>query len=137
MNRMTPVALALALAMSAGAAGASAQSGLSGEREINQGLFVLAVADKIRRACDGISARFFRAHGYTNDLKEMARARGYSREEVEDYLNDETEKAKMRARRNAYFEANGASNLDPESLCTLGRAEIARNSQIGHLLRAK
>ena len=60
-----------------------------------------------------------------------------SRAEIEAYINDDVEKAEMRERRNAFFKARGASNLDPESLCTLGRAEIARNSQIGYLLREK
>lgn len=130
-------ALALSFALSAGAAGASAGSGLANERDINEGLLVLAVADKIRRSCDAIGGRLFRAQGFANDLRDIAQARGYSRAEVDAYINDAAEKARVRARRNAYFEAHGASNLDPQSLCALGRTEIAQQSLIGHLLKAK
>lgn len=135
MKRLT--ALALSLVMAAGAAGASAGTGLKNESDINDGLLAIAVADKIRRECSSIGARFFRAQGFINDLKSLAEHRGYSQADIDAYINDDVEKAKMRERRNAYFEARGASNLDPESLCVLGRDEISRNSRIGHLLRAK
>ncbi len=128
---------ALALSLTAGTAGASAGAGLSDERDINEGLLVLAVADKIRRSCDAIGGRLFRAQGFANDLRAIAEGRGYSRAEVDAYINDDTEKAKVRARRNAYFESKGASDLDPQSLCALGRTEIAQKSLIGHLLKAK
>ena len=43
----------------------------------------------------------------------------------------------VRQRRDAYFTARGASSLDPESLCALGRSEIAGGTPIGRLLTAK
>lgn len=131
------VALILGLAVAGGAAAASAESGLRDEADINAGLLDLAVADKIRRECGDIGARFFRAQNYVNDLKEIAEERGYSRDEIDTYINDDAEEARMREKRNAYFEARGASNLDAASLCVLGRAEIAQGSRIGRLLRAK
>jgi len=139
MHRSVPSlsALILCLAISGGAAGASAGAGLRAEADINTGLLDIAVAEKIQRECGNIGARFFRAQRYADDLKAMARERGYSEAEVDAYIDDDAEKAKMRERRNAYFEARGASNLDPASLCKLGRAEIAQGSRIGRLLRAK
>ncbi len=116
---------------------ANAQAGLSNERDINAGLLVVAVADKIRRGCDSISARIFVARSYATSLKELASSRGYTDAEIEEYVNNSENKAAMRLRRNAYFESKGASNLDHESLCVLGRAEIAKQSQVGVLLKAK
>ena len=130
-------ALTLSLAILAGAAGASAGSGLQSEQDINEGLLALAVADKIRRSCGGIGGRLFKARGFANDLKSVAELRGYSRSEIDAYLNDDHEKAKMRERRNAYFQDQGASNLDSGSLCALGHHEIAKKSLIGELLKAK
>lgn len=127
----------LCLALSAGAAGASANPGLAHEDDINSGLFVVAVAEKIQRECDSIAPRFFAARSYLVRLKDMAAERGYSEREIDSYVNDDAEKAKMRKRRNEYFYARGASNHDPDSLCVLGHAEIDRQSQIGILLRAK
>lgn len=129
--------LFLTLALSTGTASANAQSGLSAEKDINDGLLVIAVADKIRRSCDSISARIFRARSYATNLKELAATRGYSNTEIDTYIENDDNKAAMRERRNEYFKSKGASNLDAESLCVLGRAEIQKQSQIGALLKAK
>lgn len=141
MRMMSSIALCLALASGAASASAGSgsytQSGLYDENDINQGLLVIAVADKIRRSCDSIRGRLFTARSYVNGLKDVAVSRGYSDDEIDSYINDSDGKAEMRLRRNAYFESKGASNLDHESLCVLGRAEIARQSQIGKLLKAK
>jgi hypothetical protein len=132
---IAPVILSLGLL--AGPAAANAQSGLAEDTVINDGLLVAAVADKIRRECDTISARYFRARAYLNDLRELAVERGYTEDQVDAYINNSDEKAKMRERRNAYFTSQGASNLDADSLCVLGRDEIARQTQVGALLKAK
>ena len=114
-----------------------AASGMANEKDINDGLLIAAIAEKIQRECRTIGGRLFRGRAYLNTLKDTANARGYSDAEIEAYINDDLEKAKMRERRNAYFRSKGASNLDPASLCELGHDEIVRNSQIGTLLRAK
>jgi len=72
-----------------------------------------------------------------NDLKDLALERGYTEDEIDAYVNDDAEQDKMRVKRNAYFKSKGASNLDPDSLCVLGREEIRKNSRIGSLLKAK
>ena len=133
MRLIYSMVLGIAIAVPA----AGAQADLANEKDINDGLLVIAAADKIRRACSTIGARFFVARSYIGQLKELAQERGYSEEEIEAYIYDKEEKAKMRERRNAYFNSKGASNLDPQSLCVLGRDEIARGSGIGKLLRAK
>ncbi len=127
----------LTLAISAGAAGANAKPGLKHEADINEGLLFIAAADKIRRACDGIGGRLFKAQSYANALKDAAADRGYTDDEIDAYINSSENKAEMRARRNAFFHSRGASNLDAESLCALGREEIAKKSRIGRLLKAK
>jgi len=121
----------------AGMVAADARADLYNETDINAGLLVVAVADKIRRECNGISGRLFRARGYVNSLKSMAEDRGYSQSEIEAYVNNSENKAEMRLRRNAYYKSKGASNLDHESLCVLGYAEIREKSQVGALLKAK
>lgn len=126
---------ALTLGLAAGASTASAD--LSGEGDINAGLLAVAAADKIRRECGDISGKFWTARSYANQLKGMAKERGYTDDQIDAYINDDAEKAKMRERRNAYFESKGASNLDAASLCRLGRAEIENRSRIGSFLRAK
>lgn len=137
MRVLKSLALGAVLAVSAATAQANAGPGLAAEKEINDGLLVIAVADKIRRECSDISARFLTARSYLGSLKDAAAGKGYTEAQINAYINDDAEKAKMRDRRNAYFKARGASNLDAASLCALGRAEIQKQSQIGLLLRTK
>lgn len=125
------------IALSLGGTAGAARADLAGERDINAGLLAVAAADKIRRECGDISGRFWAARSYANQLKGMAKKRGYSDAQIDAYINNDAEKAKMRERRNAYFKSKGASNLDPASLCRLGRDEIETQSRIGSFLRAK
>jgi len=133
--RMTSRGMA-ALAVAALVPAASAAS-LSQETDINDALFEIAVANEIRKECDSISPRIFTAIDRMNDLKAEARRRGYTDAEIDAYVNDKTEKRKMRDRRNAYIRAQGAVPDDGPSLCALGRTEISKRSRIGALLRAR
>ncbi len=115
-------------------------SGLPPLREvprIDDGLLAVGIADEIRKRCDGIDARMFRALRTLSDLKSEARAMGYSDDQIEAYVTSKAEKARMKARGAAYLAAHGASLQDTESLCALGRDEIAKGSQIGALLKEK
>ena len=137
MRMISTLVLSVALTTNAALAQANTLPGLQQEEDINTGLFVVAVADKIRRECGNISGRLFTARSYANALKDMASERGYSDDEIDAYINDKQNKAAMRERRNEYFFSKGASNLDANSLCVLGHEEIHKNSQIGLLLKAK
>ncbi len=95
MRLISSLILSASLVFGAGAA----QAGLSSEQDINDGLLVLAVADKIRRECGEIGGRLFTARAYSERLKEIAISRGYSEAEIDAYINDKVEKAKMRERR--------------------------------------
>ena len=112
-------------------------AGLQDETKINNGLLAVGIADEIRNRCDSISARTFTALGFLNGLKREARAKGYSNDEINAYTKSNAEKAKMRKRGQGYLAQNGASTSDAASMCRLGRAEIAKRSQIGVLLRAR
>ena len=63
-------------------------------------------------------------------------ALGYSDDEIRNYVESDVEKARMRKKGKAFLAANGVNPDDPETFCTFGRAEIAKNSAIGALLRA-
>ncbi len=105
--------------------------------EINDGLFAVAIAREIKDYCPTISARYFRAFTFLTSLKNKARDMGYSNDEIDAYVDNDEEKARMRERGEAYLAANGVSYDDPQSFCALGREEIEKSSQIGVLLRAK
>lgn len=105
--------------------------------EIDNALLDLGIADQIRKNCPQISARMFRAIGYVRNLESKAREMGYSNAEIEAYTDSKAEKARMKALGAAFFKARGVDTSDPQSYCTLGKAEIQKSSRIGSLLRAK
>ncbi len=125
------------IALSLGGMANAARADLAAEQDINAGLLAIAAANKIRRECGDLSGKYWAARSYVTQLKEMATSRGYTEAQIDAYVNDDTEKAKMRERRNAYFKSKGASNLDAASLCRLGREEIKNRSRIGSFLKAK
>lgn len=134
MQAMLAGMMGLGLVLGVPAAGAAS---LSQEADINQRLMELSVADEIRKRCETISARIFAGLSLMRDLKAQAMARGYSEAEIEAYVKDKEEKRKMRARADAYIRARGAAPNDGPSLCVLGHDEIAKQSRIGALLRAR
>lgn len=105
--------------------------------EINDQLFYGAVANEIDKYCDSISGRRMKAISVLWSLKSRANDLGYSDKEIRAYVESREEKDRMRARGEAYLAANGVSYDKPETFCTLGRAEISRNSAIGVYLKAK
>ncbi|MDU8910557.1 DUF5333 domain-containing protein [Aestuariicoccus sp. MJ-SS9] len=130
MRAIPGIALALVLA-----SGALAKVPLRDVAEIDNSLMAVAIADEIRKTCDGISARMFRALGVLNALKNHARDLGYTDDEIEAYVTSKAEKARMRDKATAYLAERGVVADDKSQLCAFGREEIARGGPIGDLLR--
>ena len=110
---------------------------LRADAEIYNGLFAMAVGDQIRRNCDTIDARMVRALTFARGLERRARSLGFSEPQIRAFLDSREEKDMMRAHVERYFAQNGVRAGEPETYCALGRAEIARGSQAGALLRAR
>lgn len=115
--------------------GALAKPSLRDVEPVESGLLAISVADKIRRECSQISGRLLKARGELYQLYEVARSRGFTDAEIEAYVNAESEKQRMRAKRDAYLAGVGVVKSDPETYCAAGRAEIRSESRIGALLR--
>ncbi|MEP2532831.1 DUF5333 domain-containing protein [Shimia sp.] len=130
------IVIAAASLVFAGAASASAKPPLRDVREIDDKVYYALVAYEIGEQCDSISARKLKGINDLWALGRRAKALGYTEAEIKAYIRSDAEKARMRARGEAYMEYKGVSYDDPETFCVLGRAEIERNSAIGVYLRA-
>lgn len=104
---------------------------------IDDAVFDVAVADEIRKKCPDIAPRLVQAYSLYRATRQHARELGYSDDEIEAYGDSDVEKARMRAKGDAYLRANGVVASDPQSYCALGRKEIQKSSRIGSLLRIK
>ena len=60
-----------------------------------------------------------------------------SEDQIEELVDNKTEKEKLRTRIRADLAERGASPENPEGYCTVGREEIAKDSAAGRLLRAR
>ncbi|WP_353472588.1 DUF5333 domain-containing protein [Salipiger sp. H15] len=135
MSKLRTAVLAATIGVVALPGTGMAKPPLGEVREIHDGLLAVGIADEIRNRCDTISARMLTAMSTLNTLKNRARALGYSRQEIEDYVTSKAEKKKMRAEGVAWMAKRGVAADDTAGLCRVGREEIARGSAIGALLR--
>ena len=134
--RMMMIAGLVASTLISSAGIAQAKRPLEEVTSITEGLLWIGIADEIRNTCPSISARMFRALNRINRIHNEAKSLGYTKDEIDTFRKSEANKAELRRRGEAYLEANGVKFDDPQTYCTLGRAEIAESSQIGTLLRA-
>ena len=102
---------------------------------IDDALLAVGLADEIRKECDNISPRMFKALRFVNGLRDKARNMGYTDAEIDAYRKSDVEKSRLKAEGKAYLAANGVIAGQPETYCALGRAEIEKSSQIGALLK--
>ena len=131
MKRFTTTCLALVMLATA----ASAKPPLREVREIDDMVMVIAIADEIRKSCDDIGARLIRAYATLNGLKSLAHEKGYSEDEVEDYVTSKDEKQRMRAKAEGFLADNGVRADDTAALCSFGKRQIQAQTEIGRLLK--
>lgn len=134
--RMMMIAGLVATTLMSSTSVAQAKRPLEDITSITDGLLWIGIADEIRNACPSISARMLRAMGRINSIQNEAKSLGYTKQEIDTFRKSDANKAELRRRGEAYLMANGVTLGQAETYCTLGRAEIAKSSQIGTLLRA-
>lgn len=132
---MIPRTLTAALLAATLATPALALESLSTEKHINDSLRAGRIGDVIRKTCPTIEARMFVVWAKIEDLKRYALDKGYTRAEIEAFLDNRAEKNRLKAEADAWLKAAGAVDGDVESYCKVGRDEIARQTLIGSLLR--
>ena len=103
-------------------------------KSINDGLLAVGLADEIRKNCGSISGRLIKGVSRLRSIHKSAVNMGYSKTEIETFVESRAEKNRLKARGQAYLKANGASLNNEASMCSLGRKEITKASAIGTLL---
>lgn len=126
-------AIVLGVAVIAGAT--AAKSDLRNEATITEGLIAAAIAYEVGDKCPDLSARIVQGVQFLWSLEAHARSLGYSRSEIDAYIHSDTEKDRMEALAWQRFAELGGVREDTATYCAVGKAEIAKGSQIGQLLR--
>jgi hypothetical protein len=118
-------------------AAAEAKPHLSDVAEVENILFAAAIAHEVSEKCPNLSARRMKAIAMAWQLRSRANDLGYSDAEIRAYVESDVEKSRMRSKGESFLKQNGVSYSDPETFCAFGRAEIAKSSAIGALLKAR
>ncbi|MEY1555061.1 DUF5333 domain-containing protein [Yoonia sp. R2331] len=133
LKRTLFAASTLAIVTVAGAS--SAKPALKDVAYVREGIIAAGIAYEISEECGDISARLFRGLSFLNGLKSHARDLGYTEAEIDAYIDDKAEKNRLEGIARARLADLGAVPGNAQSHCTVGRAEIAKGSAIGRLLR--
>lgn len=133
--RTIPIILASAIALAMAGGQASAQKDLSEVKYVTEGLIAVGIAYELSEVCGDLSARTFRGISYLNQLRSHARDLGYSNDEIKAFTDNEAEQDKLEAIARSRLVTMGAAPGDAASHCAVGKAEIAKGSTIGYLLR--
>ena len=130
-------AFLIALLISAGDVHADRYDVLRADQAIESGLLIIAIGDIVRDYCPSFEARRVRGVAFLNGLVNRARQLGYNLDEIRFYVENEEEKARVKARARQWLLQQEGDFERPETLCQIARNEIAKNTQIGRLIREK
>lgn len=132
---MTRPLLALALLCGAPAALAAQDLPPLGQVPvITEGLINTAIAYELDRKCDELEGRRLQGIAFLWSLESEARRLGYSRQEIQAFIDDDEEKDRLEAIARERLRGMGAVEGQWDTYCAVGREEIAKDSQIGKLL---
>ena len=110
-------------------------SDLSKETEISEGLIAAGLAIELARVCDDLDVRMVRGALFLRGLEQRASQMGYSDAEIDEYIDDSAEKARLESVARARLAQMGAVTSDPSTYCAIGRSEISKDTVVGRLLR--
>ncbi|MEO0691690.1 MAG: DUF5333 domain-containing protein [Pseudomonadota bacterium] len=125
----------LTLAFVGSAALAQARVPLPEDRAVEDGLTLVAIGNELRKNCDAVSPKYLKTYNFVRGLHSRAKSLGYSEAEIEAYLDSDPDKARVDARARAYLTARGVDYANPETFCTVARAEISAGTSVGSFLR--
>ena len=133
--RVALLTAALVVVTTVSAVPVLAKEGLAKEKDIFDRLVLGAVVSEIYTKCDRIAPRKLRAFFFVMGTLNMARHRGYSKQDIDRFRSDPAQQKRLRREAEATLKKHGVKFDDPESYCTAGFAEIEKKSDIGYYLQ--
>lgn len=125
----------LAMTLSLAATTTFANPPLRDVTRISEGLIAAGMAIELGDRCGSVSTRLVRGLSFLQGLKNHASNLGYSDAEIDAYINDRAEKARLEAIARGRLAELGVIKGDAASHCAVARAQMAAGTQVGQLLR--
>jgi hypothetical protein len=135
MTTIKKIATASVLSLGMTAGTATAQQSLRDVGYVTEGLIAVGIAYEISEVCGSISARTLRGLSYLNQLRNHAKGLGFSNAQIDAFRKNKVEQDRLESIARQRLSGMGAASGDAASHCAVGRAEIAKESTIGYLLR--
>lgn len=108
---------------------------LRADKQVTEGLVLVAIGRRIIKGCDAIAPNKMRAFFFANGLKLRARDLGYTDGQIAAFIDDDAEKARIDALSDAWLKSRGTHKTDRQGLCRVGADEVTRGTQLGRMLR--
>lgn len=102
---------------------------------VTEGLIAVGMAFELSEKCDSVSARNLRGLNFLFGLKAHLQELGYSKREIDAYIDNRAEKDRLEAIARQRLATLGVRTDDPSSYCTVARAQIAQGTLAGSFLR--
>ena len=141
MKALLPT-LSLALLLGASAVAATPQAevnaALRGNAPIYNGLFTAGLIKHIVDTCPDLQgpSRFARTR-YFLGLYNQARALGFSRAQIEAFVDDKAEQERLRGVVYDHLRGQGVSPTDASAVCGFARAQMQARTDLGRQLRER
>ncbi len=116
------------------ASSGAAKPPLSDIEYVSEGLITAGTVIVLADECPDVSIRLIKGYFYLLSLKRHARDLGYSAQEIEAYIDDKQEKARLEQITLDRLAKKGVQAGQSDSYCAVARAEISQDSEIGKLL---
>ena len=133
---MARIAFLLLSMMLAAPVLADTKTPLPEEQHINEQLIAAQAGEILRNTCPTIVARMFVVWEKAFMLRQYAIDKGYNEDEVKAFLKDPAQKARVKAAAEAILASSGAKPGDIPSYCAAGKAEIAKGTLLGQIIRS-
>lgn len=102
---------------------------------VTEGLIAAGMAIELGDNCDDVSVRMLRGLNFLQGLKSHLQDLGYSNSEIDAYIDNRSEKARLETIARQRLNSLGVRTDDGSTYCTVARAQIAQGTSVGRLLR--
>jgi len=117
---------------------ADINAALRGNADVYNGLFTAALIKHIVDSCPDLQGpnRLQRVTFFMG-LYNRARGMGFTRDQIEAFVDDETEQERLKGVVDGFLTQAGVDPSNTQAVCTYARAEMADRSALGRRLRER
>ena len=102
---------------------------------VTEGLIAAGMAIELDDNCGDVRVRMLRGLNFLQGLKSHLQDLGYSNAEIDAYIDNRSEKQRLETLARQRLNALGVRTDDASTYCTVAKAQIAEDTQVGRLLR--